>query len=306
MAASIHPIDPDLTLIELRPPIAGFREFLGAWLYHGEATYLVDVGPAVNAPDLLAVLAEQGVRHLDAIYLTHIHIDHAGAIGEIAAAFPDTPIVVHAKGIAHLEDPTRLWEGTLKTLADTARAYGPFTPVPKGQCFPATGDIPGPLAAMATPGHAPHHISYLGAAGLFVGEAGGVRLDLPGGGVYMRPATPPRFFPEVYLASLATLAARRPGRLLYGHFGMATDASLLDTHAQQVQLWMDVVERVWEGFGGDSGEEVVHSCMQRLLTEDGHLSGFERLNPAARQRERGFLRNSILGMLGELAARQGA
>lgn len=306
MAASIHPIDPDLTLIELRPPIAGFQRFLGAWLYHGEATYLVDVGPAVNAPDLLAVLVEQGVKHLDAIYLTHIHIDHAGAIGEIAAAFPETPIVVHAKGIAHLEDPTRLWEGTLKTLADTARAYGPFTPVPKGQCLPAEGDIPGPLKAMATPGHAPHHISYLGAAGLFVGEAGGVRLDLPGGGVYMRPATPPRFFPQVYLASLANLAAQHPGRLLYGHFGVATDASLLDKHAEQVHLWMDVVEAVWEGYGDDSGDEVVHSCVQRLLTEDGHLSGFERLDPAARQRERGFLRNSVRGMLGELAARQDA
>jgi glyoxylase-like metal-dependent hydrolase (beta-lactamase superfamily II) len=306
MAATSHPIDQDLTLIELRPPLVGFQGFLGVWLHHGEATYLVDVGPAVTAPDLLVALAEQGVNHLDAIYLTHIHIDHAGAMGEIAAAFPETPIVVHPKGIAHLVDPTRLWEGTLKTLADTARAYGPFTPVPEGRCLPAEGDIPGPLAAIATPGHAPHHISYLGAAGLFVGEAGGVRLDLPGGGVYMRPATPPRFFSQVYLASLATLAAQRPGRLLYGHFGMTTDASLLHQHAEQVHLWMGVVAAVWEGYGGDSGEEVVHSCVQRLLTEDSHLSGFEHLNQTARERERSFLRNSVRGMLGELAARQGA
>jgi glyoxylase-like metal-dependent hydrolase (beta-lactamase superfamily II) len=156
---------------------------------------------------------------------------------------------------------------------------------------------------MATPGHAPHHISYLGAAGLFVGEAGGVRLDLPGGGVYMRPATPPRFFPQVYLASLATLAAQRSGRLLYGHFGMTTDAGFLEKHTAQVHLWMGIVKTVWEGHGEETGEVVVNGCVERLLTEDGHLSGFERLHPAVRQRERGFLRNSVRGMLGELAAR---
>jgi glyoxylase-like metal-dependent hydrolase (beta-lactamase superfamily II) len=303
MRAPIHSFAPDLYLIELRPPLAGFEAFIGAWLYQGEATCLVDVGPAVTAPDLLAALAGLGIHHLDAIYLTHIHIDHAGAIGEVAEAFPDTPIVVHPKGIGHLVDPTRLWEGTLKTLADTARAYGPFKPVPEGRCVSAEGEVPGPLEALTTPGHAPHHISYLGAAGLFVGEAGGVRLDLPGGGVYMRPATPPRFFPEVYLNSLASVAGLRPERVLYGHFGVTADTSFLSRHAEQIHFWMGVVEAVWRQFGDEASGDPAESCVDRLLVEDGHLGGFERLSPAARERERGFLLNSVRGMLGELTAR---
>jgi glyoxylase-like metal-dependent hydrolase (beta-lactamase superfamily II) len=300
----IHSIADDLALIELRPPLAGFDSFIGAWLYQSDATCLVDVGPAVTAPDLREALARLGVHHLDAIYLTHIHIDHAGGIGQIAAAFPETPIVVHPKGIDHLVDPTRLWEGTLKTLAATARAYGPFMPVPPERLVPADSDIPGPLSALITPGHAPHHASYVGEAGLFVGEAGGVRLDLPGGGVYLRPATPPRFFPEVYLKSLALVEAQRPARLFYGHFGMTADTNLLARHAEQIRLWMGIVEAVWMERKKDTGAEAAERCVERLLAEDGHLGGFERLDPKAQERERGFLLNSVRGMLGELATRK--
>jgi glyoxylase-like metal-dependent hydrolase (beta-lactamase superfamily II) len=300
----IHPIAGDLFLIELRPPLAGFETFISAWLYKSTATCLVDVGPAVTAPELLAALANLGVDHLDAIYLTHIHIDHAGGIGQIAAAFPDTPIVVHPKGIDHLVDPTRLWAGTLKTLADTARAYGPFRPVPEDRFVPADGNIPGPLTALITPGHAPHHISYMGEMGLFVGEAGGVRLDLPGGGSYLRPATPPRFFPEVYLKSLALVAAQDPERLFYGHFGMTEDARVLSRHAKQIRLWMRIVAAVWNEQDKESNPDVANSCVERLLAEDDHLRGFERFDPNVQARERGFLLNSVLGMLGELAVRQ--
>jgi glyoxylase-like metal-dependent hydrolase (beta-lactamase superfamily II) len=303
MTTPIHPINRDLALIELRPPLAGFEAFIGAWLYRGRATCLVDVGPAVTAPDLLEALASRGVNHLDAIYLTHIHIDHAGAIGQIAAAFPETPIVVHPRGIDHLADPARLWEGTLKTLAATARAYGPFEAVPIDRFVPADGDLPGPLTALFTPGHAPHHISYLGEAGLFVGEAGGVRLDVPGGGIYMRPATPPRFFPDIYLNSLAAVAGLRPKRLLYGHFGMSEDSNLLAKHAEQIHLWMDIVEAVGARWDGAAKSEIVNSCVERLLVEDHYLSGFYCLDPKARERERGFLQNSVRGMLGELAVR---
>ncbi|MEJ2640514.1 MAG: MBL fold metallo-hydrolase [Desulfosarcinaceae bacterium] len=306
MTTPIHPIDSDLFLIELQPPLAGFDAFISAWLYKADATCLVDVGPAVTTPDLLGALARLGVDHLDAIYLTHIHIDHAGGIGQIAAAFPEAPIVVHPKGIDHLVDPTRLWEGTLKTLAATARAYGPFAPVAEGRFVSADGDIPGPLTALVTPGHAPHHISYMGETGLFVGEAGGVRLDLSGGGNYLRPATPPRFFPEVYLNSLALVEAQRPGRILYGHFGMTKDATLLARHAEQIRLWMEIVEAVWAGRKKDTDEDVAQSCLVRLLAEDDHLRGFERLDPSVRERERGFLLNSVRGMLGELVSRQEA
>ena len=110
---------------------------------------------------LLEALRDLGVRHLDYILLTHVHLDHSGAIGDIARAFPDTPIVCHPKAAEHLIDPQRLWEGTLKTLGDVAQSYGPVTPVPCTRVLTADRlDVP-EILPVATPGHAPHHTSYL-------------------------------------------------------------------------------------------------------------------------------------------------
>ena len=89
----IHTIEDNLSLIELVPPIAGFDRFIGAWLYQDQFSFLIDVGPAITVPDLLSALTELNITKLDYILLTHIHIDHAGGIGDIARHFPKTPII---------------------------------------------------------------------------------------------------------------------------------------------------------------------------------------------------------------------
>jgi integrase len=102
-------ISPDLHLIPLDQKLTGFVSFIGAWLYQGDKTFLVDVGPAATIPDLLTALETLRIRKLDAILLTHIHIDHAGGIGHLAAQYPDTPIICHKSGIKHLADPSKQW-----------------------------------------------------------------------------------------------------------------------------------------------------------------------------------------------------
>jgi glyoxylase-like metal-dependent hydrolase (beta-lactamase superfamily II) len=80
MAATVHPFNPHLFLIELAPAIGGFQGFVGAWLVTGpEAVYLVDVGPAATGDQLIDAIDKLGVEQLDYICLTHIHMDHAGA-----------------------------------------------------------------------------------------------------------------------------------------------------------------------------------------------------------------------------------
>jgi hypothetical protein len=91
---------------------------------------------------------------------------------------------------------------------------------------------------------------------------------------------------------------------MYGHFGMTEDVSLLGRHTEQIRLWMRIVEAVWAKRGQDPDDHVAQNCVQRLLVEDDHLRGFERLGPKVRARERGFLLNSVRGMLGELATRK--
>ena len=120
----------NLALIPLPQDLPGFDTFISAWLVTGERTYLVDPGPAVTIQKLVAALRALHIHHLDAILLTHIHIDHSGGIGDLVTHFPDTPVVCHPKAVEHLVDPARLWAGSVKTLGAIARAYGPISPVP--------------------------------------------------------------------------------------------------------------------------------------------------------------------------------
>lgn len=295
---SLSQIRGDLYLIELTPPITGFNAFIGAWVVKGEKNLLVDVGPAVTSGQLIQALDDLNIDHLDYILLTHIHIDHAGAIGEIAAHFPDPHIVCHPKGIPHLVDPTRLWQGTLKTLGETAQKYQAFKPVADQRFIPADQFNTKEIESIETLGHAPHHVSFRSGDYLFAGEAGGVCLSIQGENDYLRPATPPRFHFDVYLESVDRLLEQTPQMLCYGHFGITDDAhAMLTKHRRQLFLWKDVLENVISNAPEGGLEE---ACLERLLEQDELMRAFHQMKPPARRRERGFLMNSIKGFVGFL------
>ena len=168
-----------------------------------------------------------------ALLLTHIHLDHAGAAGTIAARVPGLPVYVHDIGARHLASPekllasaTRLYGAAMDTL------WGEFRAVPAASLRSLAGgeslDLDGRRFDVAyTPGHAVHHVSYLdrtdGTA--YVGDTAGIRVR-PG---YVLPATPP---PDIDLErweeSLQRIEAWRPSRLYLTHFGEgeAPDAHL--------------------------------------------------------------------------------
>jgi glyoxylase-like metal-dependent hydrolase (beta-lactamase superfamily II) len=97
------------SLIDLNIPELGYSRFISGWLYSGrEMTFLVDTGPACTHDVLVDALRANGVKKLDWILLTHIHMDHAGGAGHLARDFPEARIVCHPKAVQHLVDPSRL------------------------------------------------------------------------------------------------------------------------------------------------------------------------------------------------------
>src|SRR5690606_16752620 len=115
-----------------QPSLEGFRQFISAWLVRGEkGTFLVDPGPLSTIPRLLADLGRLGVKRLDYVLLTHIHIDHAGGAGALLAAYPGARVICHPEGSGHLVNPERLWQGSRKVLGPLAEAYGEIVPVPE-------------------------------------------------------------------------------------------------------------------------------------------------------------------------------
>jgi glyoxylase-like metal-dependent hydrolase (beta-lactamase superfamily II) len=172
-----------------------------------------------------------GVGDLDAVLLTHIHLDHAGATGALVRENPRLAVYVHRIGAPHVIDPSKLLASAQRLWPnDLQRLFGETHPVPAENLSILEGGETLTLGSrqvevVYTPGHASHHVSYFdkteGVA--FVGDTAGVRIE---GNSFVMPATPP---PDIDLgiwdASFAAILERKPARLFLTHFGYSDNPS---------------------------------------------------------------------------------
>lgn len=295
----VYAITPNLRLLNLQPPIPGYRKFIGAYLFCGEKSAIIDTGPTAAAPNLLSALSQvcMNPKAIDYILLTHIHIDHAGGVGTVIKELSNARVLAHSRARPHLIDPTKLWQGSLKTLGDLAVKYGPIEPVPEDRIVVATDQMTLDLGRgllleiHLTPGHAAHHLSVFDRANgvLVAGETAGVCID---GAV--RPATPPPFKLEESLSSIDKLIALEPRKLCYGHFGCYDNGlERLKLYREELLAWYDTVSSAARA--GKNPEETL------LLLRKKHASlGYlDDLDPDEYDREFALLTNTIRGLAGD-------
>lgn len=301
----IHHLAPDLDLIDVQPPIPGWSDFIGVYVLRGQELALADVGPAASMGNLIQGLESLGVHPGDVAYilLSHIHLDHAGALGKALELFPRAVVVVHPKGAPHLIDVEKLWEGSLKTLGEVAEKQGRPQNIARDRIIEAADGFHISLGngfeieAIHTPGHSAHHLSFLNVnnGDLFVGEAGGVYASSID---YLRPTTPPPLILEHELASIDKLLERDLRTIYHGHFGSGGDAKRqLERHREQLKLWERIL-RVALQKGSDA-----EAIAAALVALDPLLSNIEKLPPDQYERERYFMNNSIRGFTEYLTAR---
>ena len=295
-------MDHDLALIDLDQPKEGYRKFLSSWLCRADGlTFVVDPGPRSTAEHLIGELARRGVTRVDFVLLTHIHIDHGGGAAEFLAAFPEARLYCHPAGVRHIVEPSGLWKGSLSVLGDVAEMYGAPRPVPAARIATEAEVSAAGFKVIKTPGHAVHHVSYLLNRTLFVGEAFGTRSSLPSGALYMRPATPKRFFLDQALASLDTLRALpvEPNLTAFAHYGSLPGAfAYADAAKQQLLLWVETARAAMATTTARPElDELVFAKLQEIDPIYGQ-GRFGELAPEVRRRERHFLSNSLDGILG--------
>ena len=293
---------PHLYLIELEQEMEGFKNCIGSWFFGGGYNFLVDVGPKASAKKLLDSLKALNIKKLDFIFLTHIHIDHAGGTGFLIRRFPEAKVICHGSGINHLINPQKLWEGAKKVLGAIALKYGEIDPVPgKNLISSAEFKLEG-FKLVDTPGHAAHHISLVyGDRYLFSGEAGGVFRDL-GHRIYLRPATIPKFILEEAVGSIDRLLEVEAREICYAHFGIHPDAkAMLRRNRDQLFLWKDVIA---EQMKNPKGEDLIDRCIAALLKEDELFGALNEMKEDDKKRESYFIKKSIQGFLEYLTSPQ--
>ena len=284
------------TFLPIEQDMPGFNPFFGSWICQGDLNIMVDVGPANTAGRLLNSMETLGLDRLDYILLTHIHIDHGGALSEVLACYPEAKIICHEKGIPHLVDPSRLYEGSLKVLGDLARTYGSPGPIAEERLVPHTKCRIDGLRIIETPGHAIHHLSFTYGGRLYAGEAAG-NYFIVGKREYLRPATPPRFFLDVFIKSVDRLLALEDQPIRYAHVESAeTSHRLLGLFRNQLLFWESVIgESVTRG---GAKTDIIQGSVDRLLKEDPSLAEFDHMDEDTQRREKTFMTNSIKGFVG--------
>jgi len=224
---------------------------IGAYLVEtDDGPALFDTGPTSTLPALEEGLSERGtsLAELRHVLLSHIHLDHAGAVGTIVRAHPHLTVWVSEAGAPHLVDPSRL-ERSARGLYGEAfdPLWGELAAVPGANVRIAEGDVLG-WEAFPTVGHASHHVSYAREGTVLAGDAAGVRLP---GSAYVLPVSPPPDIDvEAWHATVEAIRARRPERLALIHFGVHEDvAEHLDRLGRELDVWAG---RVRDGLDVDA------------------------------------------------------
>jgi glyoxylase-like metal-dependent hydrolase (beta-lactamase superfamily II) len=286
-------------VIEIDTLLGGWERVTAGYLIEGPEPVLVETGSQSSVPALLEALADLGITpgELAAVAVTHIHLDHAGGVGDVARAFPEATVYVHEKGARHLVDPSRLVSSAAMVYGDLLDTlYGRLDPTP-AERVKVLGDGEqirvGPartLTAVDSPGHAKHHLALHDSESgiLFAGDAVGVRL--PDAGV-LRPSTPPPDFDlDAAIASLHRFAERRPVGVALAHYGLVPDPlTILEEAEGTLRRWAEVAEAAWredrdiaealEAAFGDDLVDVDTAHREKLETLNGmhsNAAGFRR------------------------------
>lgn len=205
---------------------------------------LFDTGPDSTFGHVCKGMGECGFSPSDVrqVFLSHIHLDHAGAAWRFAEA--GATIHVHPRGARHLLDPSRLMASATRIFGEEMpRLWGEMRPIPGQQLHPTEDGVmiragQFEVRPVATPGHASHHNVYHWQDSLFGGDVAGVRLHE---GPPVPPFVPPELNIEEWLGSIERMRSLDPARLYLPHFGLVENElpAHFDALAERIRRWAD-------------------------------------------------------------------
>lgn len=211
---------------------------------HNDGIALIESGPGSALPGLENGLRKHGYGFGDIthVLLTHIHLDHSGAAGELAGY--GAKICVHPMGAAHMLNPEKLINSATRIYGDRMETlWGKFLPVPEENLVIlqdrqelVIGNIS--ILPINTPGHAEHHYCYKFEDTCFSGDVGAVRIP---GYLYLRvPMPPPELNIEKWRETINLLRTFNFKQVAPTHFGIYQN---VEWHFDEIIRTLDEVEK---------------------------------------------------------------
>jgi glyoxylase-like metal-dependent hydrolase (beta-lactamase superfamily II) len=270
----------------------------------GDRAAFVDVGTNYSVPHLLDALEVLGIalEAVDYVFLTHVHLDHAGGAGLLLEALPNARAVLHPRGAPHMTDPEKLIAGSKAVYGEERfnKLYGALRPISAERMRITQDGLrlqlgQRELEIIHTPGHAMHHYAVVDAAhaSIFPGDTFGVsyrELDSVRGAFILPATTPTQFDPEQHIASIDRMAAYRPESMYLMHFSRVTHiARLASDLKDRIRELVDITERnaeapdryeairgdmlsLWLGLARKHGVQLGDAEIARLLEGDLDLN----------------------------------
>jgi glyoxylase-like metal-dependent hydrolase (beta-lactamase superfamily II) len=251
---------------------------------------LFETGPYSCFPQMEKELGRFGytVYDIQHVFLTHIHLDHAGAAW--AFAEQGATIHVHPNGLRHLASPERLMESARRIYQDKMdELWGDMNPIAPSQLLSTAHESEYTVAnesikAWHTPGHAIHHIAWQVKDELITGDVAGVKIGADG--FVVPPCPPPDINLEDWKNSIELIRKIKPSALYLAQFGKVTDCEVhLGSLLHILDDWANWMRIHWDA--GDDPEEVtplfqayVHEQLVKAGIPPEDLPKYEKANPS--------------------------
>jgi glyoxylase-like metal-dependent hydrolase (beta-lactamase superfamily II) len=252
----------------------GIPKWGSSYLINEERKVLVDTGPTTSVDVVLNGIKQLGVDPVEINYIiaTHIHLDHAGGMGELIKSMPQAQVVVHGKAARHLVNPEKLMKSFASSMGERMmQKTGPVTPIEETRVKPVDdGELlklseNQSLRILHTPGHAPHQLCIQERRnnGVFSGDAIGI---LVAEGKVLMPATPPPAFDlELYMSTLQKLKALSASLIYFSHFDITEKVrESIETAEEKLKIWYSVVSRAFSAGGYEAAFKEIRT---RLYSE---------------------------------------
>jgi len=241
--------------------------FISIYLVIDDKIAIIETGPACSHDSLVKGIQAAGINLQDIDYVvpTHIHLDHFGGGGHIMEVCENAKAIVHPKAYKHVSDIEKWWQGSRDFLGNIANLYGKPKPINPNRLISAEEGFELSLGklnikALHTPGHAPHHITWICNTDAFVGDSAGLwypNLEKS------FPVTPGYYRHDLALQSIEKMALLDLEYLHYTHFGPRKALNVFEEIQEEFQIWMNIVE---EGCNHElSSNQILGMLFERRL-----------------------------------------